>query len=79
MKPSASSLRIAWSAVLLSSLRLAARCPVPGQTFSPSADGARSFGAAVSFAVPEPEATGGHSIAFPARTALRCGSRVARS
>jgi hypothetical protein len=34
--------RIAWTAVLLSILLLAARCPVPGQTFFNSGDGAAS-------------------------------------
>ena len=39
MKRAASSPRMVWSAVLLSSLLLAARCPVPGQTFFVSGDG----------------------------------------
>lgn len=43
MKRAASSPRIAWSALLLSSLLLAARCPVPGQTFFVSGDGAGGF------------------------------------
>ena len=45
MKRAASSQRIAWSALLLSSLLLAARCPVPGQTFFVSGDGAGNFAA----------------------------------
>jgi len=40
VKRAASAPRIAWSALLLSSLLLAARCPVPGQTFFVSGDGA---------------------------------------